>query len=362
MSNTISASVSGGTINASVSGSSGVASVGGSGSPVSISIGGGGISGSGGPAIAPVQSVNGQVGNVSIPVTKWVPYKPPGVVWLVSSLDSGTFSLSARSTTGYIAVLWWDGATQAFGSGTASQYVPASKAVLASGNWARSSPKQVFVWSCVSAANATQSGALTGFSCTSKKVFALSVDGCSSLLEVSCDTNQITSLNLTGCAALQTVSCHINSLAELDVSEATSLTSLYCQSNLLKGLNVSNNTSLQLLSCSNNLLTTLDLSQNTSLSSLYCSSNQLTSLNLNASLINVNASSNLLTSVRAIGVAASGFAGLNVSTNSLSASALNTLYSDLAAVQSGSIYVSGNPGTSGDIPTIATAKGYAVYG
>lgn len=353
---TISASVSGNSISASISGSSGVA-----------------VSQAAGQALtfpqgvytpAPVQSVNGQIGNVVIPVTAWVPYKPPGVVWLSSVLESGSLSLSTRSSTGYVAVLWWDGSVQAYGVGSSGQYIAASKSVLASGAWARSAPKQVFVWSCLSATNATQSGVLTGFSCPSKKVSALSIDGCASLLEVSCDSNQLTSLNLTGCVSLQTISCHINNLVELNVSEATSLTSLYCQVNSLRGLDVTRNTALQILSCSTNLLTTLDLSQNSALTGLYCFGNQLTTLDLRnkPSLRNVNASSNSLVSVRATGVAASGVVGMNVSSNALSANALNSLYADLAAVQSGVIYVSGNPGTASDTPAIATAKGYTVNG
>jgi Leucine-rich repeat (LRR) protein len=352
----ISASVSGNSITASVSGGSGVA-----------------VSQSASQALsfpqgiqtpAPVQSVNGQIGNVVIPVTAWVPHKPPGVVWFASVLDSGSLSLSARSTTGYVAVQWWDGSVQAYGVGSTGQYIAASKAVLASGNWAQSSIKQVFVWSCVSAANATQSGSLTGFSCSSKKVFAISIDGCSSLLEVSCDSNQLTSLNLTGCAALQTISCHLNSLVELNVSDATSLTSLYCQGNGLRGLDVTRNTALQILSCSTNQLTVLDLSQNSALTGLYCFGNQLATLDVRnkPALRNVNVSSNSLSLVRAAGVVASGVVGMNVASNQLDATALNSLYTDLAAVQSGVIYVSGNPGVAGDNPAIAAAKGYTVNG
>ena len=47
--------------------------------------------------------------------------------------------------------------------------------------------------------------------------------------------------------------------------------------------------------------------------------------------------------------------------NLLSAAALDQFYSDLAA-GGGDIFVSGNPGTASDSPTIATAKGYTVFG
>ena len=343
----ISATVTGSAINVSVSGGVGAVSF-----PQGIA------------TPAPVQSVNGQIGNVIIPMPAGVPHKPPGVVWLVSVLDLGTFSLSARSTTGYVAVLWWDGSVQSYGVGSNLQYISASKSVLSSGNWAQSAPKQVFVWSCLSATSAARFGSLTGFSCTTKSVSHLSIDACPSLTEVSCDSNQLTTLSLTGCTSLQTISCHLNSLTSLDISEATALTSLYCQGNALRGLDVTRNTALQILSCSTNQLTTLNLSQNSALAGLYCFGNQLTSLDIRnkPSLSNVNASSNALTSILASGVQASGVVGMNVSSNNLGAQALNTLYTDLAAVQSGVIYVSGNPGVSGDSPTIATAKGYTVNG
>ena len=46
----------------------------------------------------------------------------------------------------------------------------------------------------------------------------------------------------------------------------------------------------------------------------------------------------------------------------LGVDALNTLYTNLATVSGKTITVTGNPGTSGDDPTIATAKGWTVVG
>lgn len=46
----------------------------------------------------------------------------------------------------------------------------------------------------------------------------------------------------------------------------------------------------------------------------------------------------------------------------LSASDLDTLYTNLATVVGQTITVSGNYGTTGDDPTIATAKGWTVTG
>jgi hypothetical protein len=47
--------------------------------------------------------------------------------------------------------------------------------------------------------------------------------------------------------------------------------------------------------------------------------------------------------------------------NNLDAAALNQFYTDLAPA-GGYIIISGNPGATGDDPTIATAKGYTIIG
>jgi len=46
----------------------------------------------------------------------------------------------------------------------------------------------------------------------------------------------------------------------------------------------------------------------------------------------------------------------------LSSAALNEIYTNLATVTGQTITVSGNYGTTGDDPTIATAKGWTVSG
>jgi hypothetical protein len=51
----------------------------------------------------------------------------------------------------------------------------------------------------------------------------------------------------------------------------------------------------------------------------------------------------------------------NLSDNSLNAAALNQFYTDLLS-GSGALYVAGNPGIDADTPTVATAKGYTVFG
>ena len=151
--------------------------------------------------------------------------------------------------------------------------------------------------------------------------------------------------------ALTDLYCADNSLTSLDVSGLTALTTLTCFYNSLTSLDVSGLTALTDLRCFYNSLTSLDVSGLTALTLLYCFNNSLTSL-------------------RAVGAGALAdgyygstyvFGGFQLQNNSLSAGALNQFYTDLAAA-TGMLVVSNNPGTSGDDPTIASAKGWTVYG
>ena len=54
--------------------------------------------------------------------------------------------------------------------------------------------------------------------------------------------------------------------------------------------------------------------------------------------------------------------GLDIAGQNLDAAQLDQLYADLATVAAGTLVVRGNPGTSNDTPSIASAKGYTVYG
>jgi len=107
-------------------------------------------------------------------------------------------------------------------------------------------------------------------------------------------------------------------LNSLDVSKCPALTWLNCESNNLTSLDVSKNTALTYLICSSNNLTSLDVSKNTALTCLECSGNNLTS------------------------------------------AALNQIFRDLPQVTSGTIYMSGNPGTETCDKSIAENKGWRV--
>jgi hypothetical protein len=108
------------------------------------------------------------------------------------------------------------------------------------------------------------------------------------------------------------------------------------------------------------------------LTSLDCYENSLTSLDVSGltALTYLDCSSNSLTSLRAQNV---GFTGgyyygsytaydvVRIRNNQLGAAALDQFYTDLAAGDA-LLLVFNNPGTTGDDPSIATDKGYTVYG
>ena len=309
--------------------------------------------------LAPVGPSSG-----TVVVENLLPYKPQEYAWMASILETGSMSLSVRTSTGYAAVMWWDGSVSVYGTGTPALYISAQKSIPISGNWSRSSPKQVYVWPCV-AGSAVYTGSITGLACSSKKLTALSVADCVSMTALSCDSNLIEYVDLRNCESLQELYCYGNNLRGIDLSGLPALVSLYCQNNYLSSLSLTNNTLLETLQCDHNELATLTLSANTLLQNLYCHNNVLYSLPIgsNTRLKNMNCSSNrILTITVGSGTAFSGMFGCNLSYNLLDSAALNAFYTALGQVSSGTLFVNGNPGSTGDTPSIATSKGYTVYG
>jgi hypothetical protein len=251
---------------------------------------------------------------------------------LVSTRSTGNISGTARSDTGYIKVEWWDSTFNVYGTGAAGSSINWSKAAGGAGE------KTLRIYP--SDASGNLSGALTRLTCGGNSLTSLDVSGLTALTSLICSNNSLTSLDVSGLTALTILACNSNSLTSLDVSGLTALTSLICNSNSLTSLDVSGLTALTILACN----------------------------------------SNSLTSLRAVGVGANSFGsysgsygvysyfgGIQVQDNSLSAEALDQFYTDLAEsappeYYTGLIIVSNNPGTTGDDPTIATAKGYTVYG
>jgi Leucine-rich repeat (LRR) protein len=225
---------------------------------------------------------------------------------LVSTKSTGNVSGFARSTTGYIKVEWWDSTSNVYGMGVAGNNLAWSKAAGGAGS------KTLLIYP--SDASGNLSGSLT------------------SLL------------------------CNNNSLTSLDVSGLTALTNLFCDGNSLTSLNVSGLTALTNLTCFSNSLTSLDVSGLTALTNLFCNNNSLTSLRAVGAVFDTgkwkNKKKGRATVVQAI------------FSNQLNAAALNQFYTDLGATTPGTGFldVSGNSGITTDDPTIATNKGYVVFG
>lgn len=329
----------------------------------SISVYGGGLAPSGGS----LSFVGSTPSSYSSSQLSYVlsPEKPSGMAWLSTRLDSGTFGFSARTSTGYFAVQWWDGIVSVYGSGSASQFTSATKSVATTGAFARSAPKSVYIWPVASSSLLSQSGGLTGLSASSKKITAVSVDDCYSLTSLSCDSNDMEYLSLSRCTSLATLSCFGNRLRSIDLTSSPAITSIYAQNNLLGGIDVGNQANLSVLQCNSNQISSLNLLANQNLTSLFCHNNLLSSLNLSAckQLTHLNCSGNVLTSIRAVGLSFSNPYGANLSGNLLDFSQISQFYSDLATSPAGTtppIFVAGN--RSGGNTLIAEGKGYAVYG
>jgi hypothetical protein len=139
--------------------------------------------------------------------------------------------------------------------------------------------------------------------------------GCTSLQSVSLDTSSGTNFSnmFSGCTSLQSVS--------LDTSSGTNFSNMFSGCRSLAALPA------------------LDMSSGTNFSSI---------------LFNTQS----LARVEATGIKVS----FSVANCSLSAAALNEIYTNLATVTGQTITVSGNYGTASDNPIIATAKGWTVTG
>lgn len=356
-------------INVSVLGSIS-ASVSGSG-PIAVSVYGStqSLDGSIGP-LTPVGSGNSVASGGSLASSSFAlsPEKPTEMIWLSTRLETGSFSFSVKTSTGYAAVMWWDGTVTTGGTGNAGSYLTLSKTIPTSGSYARSAPKSVYVWAVSSAGSLIQSGAITGFAASSRKVTALNVSDCESLASLSCDTNGMEFLGVSRCPALTSLLCFGNRIRSLDITTCPALVALYCQNNLIEFLDVSKCTKLIVLQCNSNLIPSLDIQYTPDLVSLFCNNNLISSLSFTVAkkVTSLNCSNNKITTIRAPGVSFASPYGANLENNFLPASGLNQFYSDLAVSASPSepvaIYVAGNIGAFADNPSIATGKGYVVYG
>lgn len=189
------------------------------------------------------------------------------------------------------------------------------------------------------------------------------------LTKILFSTDKITTFDATGLSAMTSITLVFNQITSFDGTGLSSLTSLSIPSNLITSFDATELTSLTTLSLSNNQLTSFDGAGLSSLQSLYLANNQLTSFNGSelSSLQTLRLDNNPLTSLGSLSLPIAET--VYVVNNSLPASELDALYTALGTNPGTltywsypGIYVAGNPGTSSDDPSIATAKGHTVYG
>jgi len=338
--------------------------------------------------------------------------------------NSGSIGFHIKTTTGYATVLWWDGTEETISdelnwdlrNGPYAIYgmdslLSASKALA--GNTAAS--KKIQAWSSTSTGK--RSGDIVYVSTTkqgrhSSRYTALDVSTLTGLKVLDCNNNRITSLGDIGaCKNLVTLICSKNDIVTLNTSRNTNLLGLFCNQCDITSLTI--NPQLQRLGASSNPFTTFSLPNGSVIAEVYLNDSALTTLSLTnlstltalacrgegtlhafngnhgstrrnvpalttldvsgcPNLQTVNAGtylqglttgSNPLSSVRASG---SGNTNEDIvqawqfKNCSLTAGALNTLFSDLNTVVTGTIQIANNPGTTAANASIATAKSWTV--
>ena len=337
--------------------------------------------------------------------------------------SSGNYSMQVRTSTGYARVDWWDGTSVTYGSGNPGSYMDITKSI--SSPYDNSSSKTYVLYSCTSggvrSGNMTHYS-----SSQSKTHSYFDVSGCASLETITLRIYTGTSLNISNKPLLYDLNLinHQN-LSSLTLSGLPSLVSLNVnQTALANTTGWSSLPSVQYLFLGGAPFTSLDLSgfSNLVTFSYYGGNPNLSSITLNnfvnlttveigdtTSTLSINLDNNdsllscncstfnnaaitdisvnnctaltdvvlgnnaSMTSVRAIGVGAnmtytfgsyyySLGDGIDVSNCNLDATALDQLYTDLDTTTEGYLLVYGNPGVGSDDPSIATAKGWTVYG
>lgn len=239
-----------------------------------------------------------------------------------TSTKNTAISASVRSTTGYARILNHDGTWEAVdGSGSpTSDITVASKSPPADNK-----PSFYAIIPCNASGNLD--GELTYLYLTSNQLTSFDGTGLGSVTYLNLLNNQLTSFDGTGLSSLIELRVGGNQLTSFDGSALSSLT---------------------YLDISNNQLTSFDGTGLSSLVSLFLNNNQLASFESLSLPVGES---------------------INVENNNLPSAELDELYTALG-VNPGNltywyypgIYVAGNPGITGDDPSIATAKGHTVYG
>jgi hypothetical protein len=270
---------------------------------------------------------------------------------------------TVQSTTGYARMLSNGSFGTVQGSGSPTAYIPINSAAPPTDK----RPSFYAVIPCDASGNLD--GDLTYFQCQNRQVTTFDGTGLSSLTSLSLSTNQLTSFDSTGMSSLTSLTLRNNQLTSIDTSGLSSLTTLFAADNHLTSIDTSGMSSLTTLSLYYNQLTSFDGTGLSSLTDLSMYGNQLTSFDGTdmSSLVKLDLRFQQIASFENLSLP--NGESIKVENNSLPASELDELYTALGINsggltyhQSPGIFVSNNVGTTGDDPSIATAKGHTVYG
>ena len=323
-----------------------------------------------------------------------------------TSTKNTAISVTVKSTTGYARILNHDGTWEAVdGSGNPAHNI----AVTSKSPPADNKPSFYAIIPCDASGNLD--GELTTLFLYDNQLTSFDGAGLSSVTSLNLSNNQLTSFDGTGLSSVTALFLHNNQLTSFDGTGLSSVTTLGLTNNQLTSFDGAGLSSLTSLNLSNNQFTSFDGTGLSLLTSLTLSNNQFTSFDGTglSSLTDISLFGNQLTSFDGTGLSlltsltlsynqltsfdGTGLSSLvflyfsdnplatfenlslpvceavDVQNNNLPSAELDELYTSLG-VNPGTvppwhltgIYVAGNPGTTGDDPSIATAKGHTVYG
>lgn len=258
-----------------------------------------------------------------------------------------------RTTTGYVAVKWWDGVTTVYGTGNSISYMFLTKAVVAPYN--TSDEKEFSVYSCDS------SGRMIGY--------------ITQIGFINFTRSQISFIDIYSLSKIETFSCD-SGYGLTSYQHNGRLSSLSLTNTLLTSIDLSNGYKLAQLNLTYNgaLSSITGLSNLRSLLTFAGFSSAFTSLEFSATAnpylydINVKGCS-ALTSLRAIGnnlnsdyysTYSAFLGGASLQNSALGTAAIDQFFTDLGNGD-GYINVTCAAGVPAD-GTIATGKGYTVIG
>ena len=306
------------------------------------------------------------------------------------SANSGTIVFGGSTTTGFAKIDWWDGTSSpVLGSGVPANIVTSSKVMTAASG-------KTATFRSVNGLG-VESGSVLAVQNFSANTASIDLSEAADITSINIaggnwtatdwgSLTKLQSLNLTSAAVLSTmprfencpltyVSISAQNVTEVDFGYQPNLSLAYMTASSLKSINVQGCIGLVDFYLLFTQVQSLNLRNLPMLNSVSCVGNaSMTHLDISGSSAErINASSNGLTSVAAKGCSPSAgkynkyktVAGLNVSNNNMSASALNSMFDDLDPADPGGgqtplLLVFNNPGSATCDPTIATSKGYVV--